>query len=379
MAEPIHPSEHARRSSKSKPSRRRRANAGHKRPIGAPPGTVAAAPEANATTIRAIAYGPDTLRELDGVTTADLDHIRGEHSVLWVDVIGLGDTQTLRTIGEQFGLHPLALEDAMNVVQRPKIDDYDDRLYIVTRIVHEGRAHDTEQISVFVGPGFVVTFQEREGDCFEPIRERLRHSRGRIRGADSDYLAYALLDAVVDHYFPVVEAYGERIEQLEDHILERAGSEEITALLDLRHELITLRRVIHGLRDVLSRMLKEDLPVVTNATRVYVRDGHDHALRLLGDVEGWRELTSSLMEVHRSVMGQQLNSVMKVLTIIATIFIPLGFIAGLYGMNFDPDRSAFNMPELRWTFGYPFALLLMVVVAAGQLLYFRRRGWLGSS
>lgn len=358
---------------------RRNRRSGHRAPPGAPPGTLVAHTQGVESSIAVIAYTEGELRELSEVDAEDLPQLRDKHSVLWVDVVGLRDAELVRTIGEMFELHPLALEDVLNVEQRPKLDDYGSHLFIVTRIASDPRnSTRTEQISMFVAPGIVITFQERPGDCFEPVRERIRHGRGRIRRVGADYLAYALLDSVVDHYFPIVDAYSERLDRLEDSVLANAGHKEVTALLDVRHDLLALRRVIYGLRDVLAKLLNPDLTAITEDTLVYLRDGHDHALRLLADVDGWRELSASLMEVHRSVAGQQLNSVMKVLTIIATIFIPLSFIAGLYGMNFDPQRSPFNMPELSWYFGYPFALFLMFVVAVVQLVYFRRRGWLSS-
>lgn len=349
----------------------------HRAPVGAPPGTLLAHEDAVDPELRVFAYGPGAFEQHDDIELSEVAQLRGRFDVLWLDIVGLSDTELVRRIGDEFGLHPLALEDVLNVEQRPKLDDYGEHLYAVTRITSAAHGIDTEQISLFIAPGLVITFQERPGDCFDPVRDRLSRGRGRIRGAGSDYLAYALLDAVVDHYFPVVDAYGERLDQLEDQILVRATRKEVMALLDVRHELMALRRIILGLRDTQARLLNADLAVISDDTRVYLRDSHDHAIRLLGDVDGWRDLAASLMEVHRSVVGQQLNEVMKVLTIIATIFIPLSFVTGLYGMNFDPARSPLNMPELGWYYGYPAAVVLMVVMVLGQLIYFRRRGWLG--
>lgn len=343
--------------------------------IAAPPGTLVQDPDAAPPAITGLCYGPDGFEEVPA-SLPKLQKLLGKRTVLWVDVVGLGDIETIHTIGEYFGLHQLALEDVLNVDQRPKVEDYDEHLFIVTRAVTRDTHLESEQISIFVGDGFVLTLQERPGDCFEPVRERIRHARGRVRTRGADYLAYALLDSVVDHMEPIVDHYGDEVQDLEEHVLSGNAPHAIAALLDVRRDLQFLQRILAATRTKLTRLLKPERPVVTNDTRTYLRDCQDHATRLAEAVVGWRELASNLMDVHLALSNQQLSEVMKVLTIISTIFIPLGFIAGIYGMNFDTERSPLNMPELGWYFGYPFVLTLMVCMVVAQLVFFWRRGWL---
>jgi magnesium transporter len=236
---------------------------------------------------------------------------------------------------------------------------------------------ESEQISIFVGKNFVLTFQEREGDCFEPVRERIRAGRGRIRKEGPDYLTYAIIDAVVDNYFPILEHYGERIEGLEAEVITSTTDETIAKIHDIKRDLLSLRRAIWPKREALSALSREPQPVFSDETRVYLRDCYDHTVQLMDMVETYRELASGLMDVYLTSVSNRMNEVMKVLTIIATIFIPLGFVAGVYGMNFNQETSAFNMPELGWKYGYLYCLGLMAVIAAGLLVYFRRKGWLG--
>ena len=371
------PRSEATRRRKASVRGRRRSKAKSKS-IGAPPGTLVSLDEGSQPVIDVIAYGPDTLDTFEADLGALAKYVERREGVLWVDVTGLGDAQVVHTIGKLFELHPLALEDVLNGGQRPKVEVYDEHLFIVTRIVTPGEPFETEQINLFVGADFVVSFQEQPGDCFEAVRERIRKQRGRVRSCGADYLAYALLDAIVDHFGPVVDRYGDQLEELEGVVLEGDAPDAVPALLSARRDLRVLRRLVRATLAKLEMLLREDLPVITPDTRTYLRDCHDHALRLVDSVESWRELAANLMDVHLALSSQQLNSVMKVLTMIATIFIPLSFIAGVYGMNFDDERSPFNMPELDWYFGYPFALGLMLLVVVGQLVYFRRKGWLGA-
>jgi magnesium transporter len=293
-------------------------------------------------------------------------------------VVGVGDAETVRRIGEIFALHRLALEDCINVHQRPKVEEYEDHRFIVSRMAMIREGPDTEQISLFLGRNFVITFQEQPGDCFGPVRERLRAARGRIRAAGADYLAYALLDAIVDSYFPVLESYGERIEDLEDDVLLRPDNRTVAQIFELKRDLLALRRAAWPQREAINTLIREPSPLIDDETRIFLRDCYDHAVHVLDIVETHREQAASLTDVYLSSMSNRLNEVMKVLTIIATIFIPLSFIASVYGMNFDTERSPWNMPELEWYFGYPFALGLMALTAAGLLLFFRRKGWIGS-
>lgn len=347
--------------------------------VGAPPGTLVEHLDADAPTLRLIAYGPESFSEtpleLDGLNVRPAPSERAP--VVWLDVVGTGSPAVISMVGERYDLHPLALEDVNNGGQRPKSEDYEGNLFLVLRmIIPDEDELETEQLSLFLGPDFVVTFQERPGDCLEPLRERIRTGRGRIRSRGADYLAYAILDAVIDHVVPVVEDYGDELEGLERLVLAGAKAHTLERLMDLRHELHALRRMALGLRGLVERLSAREQVLVTEDTRTYLRDCHDHALRLLESIDSWREFGSNLMELHFALAGQQLNAVMKVLTIISTIFIPLSFIAGLYGMNFERTSSPLNMPELGWYYGYPAAIVLMLVVVAGQLAYFHRRGWL---
>jgi magnesium transporter len=231
-------------------------------------------------------------------------------------------------------------------------------------------------VSLFFGERYVVTFQEREGDCFEPVRNRIRRARGRLRENRPDYLAYALLDAVIDAYFPIVEAYGDRLEALEDRVLEEPTSDVVSEIHAVKRELSNIRRAVWPLRDVVNLLLREQHPLLREDTRLYLRDAYDHTIQLVELVESHREIASGLLDVYLSSVSNRMNEVMKVLTIIATIFIPLSFVAGLYGMNFDRQASAWNMPELSWDYGYPAALGVMLAIALGMLWFFRRKRWL---
>ena len=346
-------------------------------PPGAEPGTVAVDPEAAHPVVRVISYGPDDLEEKEVDDLDSLAKLLGERFVTWVDVQGLGDAATITRLGEIFKLHPLTLEDVVNTHQRAKVEDYGQYLFIVARMISTGDRLDTEQMSLFLGANFVLTFQERRGDCLAPVRKRLRQAKGRIRQAGADYLAYALLDAVVDAYFPVMEQYGESLDRLDEEISDRPAPDTVVHIHQMRSDLLLLRRAIWPFREDIGELLREQNPLIAEETRVFLRDCYDHSLQIIDLVETCREMCSDLREYYLSAVNNRMSETMKVLTIMATIFIPLGFIAGVYGMNFDPDTSAWNMPELRWPFGYSFALGLMAAVAGGQLFYFWRRGWIG--
>lgn len=330
-------------------------------------------------TVRLIRYGPDQLEEREVKDAESLRSLIGKWPVTWVNVDGLGDLDLIRALGEMFGLHRLALEDVVNVHQRPKVEEYEDHAFIATRMLVARDAAVSEQITMFLGEGYLLTFQERPGDVFDPIRERIRRHRGFIRESKADYLAYALLDAVIDGYFPVLEHCGERLEALEDEVVSRPGGAAVAAIHEMKRDLLTLRRAIWPQREMINTLVRDPSPYVADQTRVYLRDCYDHTIQIMDIVETYRETASDLMDVYLSSVSTRLNEIMKVLTIIATIFIPLGFIASLYGMNFDPEVSPWNMPELRWYLGYPFSLGLMLLLALGLLYFFRRRGWLGGA
>ncbi len=344
--------------------------------IGAPPGALPKTSNQDLPKIRVMAYGRETLEEFEVTTTKELKALKNKYRVLWVDVDGVAHGSTVKKIGAVFGLHPLALEDVVHLGQRPKAETYDDHLYTVLQVPHVTDRLTLEQVSIFLGEGFVVTFQEDPKDCLAPVRERIRTGKGRLRKSGADYLTYALVDAIVDHYFPALEQYGGLLDTLESHVMEQSGLDINTEIHAIRQELSSLRRLLWAMRDTLSLLCRDASDDFLPETTPFLRDCLDHATQLMDVVESCREMGASLMDFHLSNMSHRMNEVMKVLTIIATLFIPLSFIAGVYGMNFD-QQSSWNMPELSWAYGYPFALGLMTATALGFVVYFRRKGWLG--
>jgi magnesium transporter len=326
--------------------------------------------------VTVIDYGPQGVTEKKIDRVQDLARFYDSPTVTWINVEGLHDVELIEKLGQMFGLHRLALEDVLNCGQRPKIEDYGTYHFIVMRslLMRNGEL-ETEQISFFLSGNFVITFQEVPGDSFEAVRERIRHGRGQIRQMGPDYLAYALIDALVDEFFPILENYGDRIEELESEILEDPTQETVRRIHGLKRELLLLRRAAWPEREVINAMQRQESDVIRPETQVFLRDCYDHTIQVIDMIETYRDLASSMLEVYLSSSSNRLNEVMKVLTIISTIFIPLNFIAGVYGMNFHPESSPFNMPELDWYFGYPAVLAVMAATAGGLVLYFKRKGW----
>jgi magnesium transporter len=345
---------------------------------GTAPGTLdtAAPPDAPRAAIDVIAYGPERCEMVKVHSLDQLERLRGEHPMVWVNVSGLGDIPTVERVGANFGLHPLALEDVVHLGQRPKTEEYDDHRFIVMQLIHTATGFDAEQISLFFGKGFVITFQERPEDVFEPVRERLRKGRTRIRGMGADYLTYALIDAVVDQYFPILETFGERLEDLEEELVDRPDPDTLHLIYRAKRELLVLRRAAWPQREVINALERDDSGLVAPETKVFLRDAYDHCVQTLDILESYRELAGGMVDVYLSSLSNRMNEVMKVLTIMATIFIPLTFIAGIYGMNFDPEASHWNMPELDWAYGYPMALGVMAVIGLAMVIWFRRKRWL---
>ncbi|WP_405282754.1 magnesium/cobalt transporter CorA [Gaopeijia maritima] len=323
--------------------------------------------------LRVLDYDPSGLREAEVAMPEELWALRDTATTSWINVDGLHDLDLISRFGEQFRLHPLVLEDLVHVGQRPKHEEYDDYDYIVlpmlTWDVERGIVQD-EQLSLVVGPHWVVTFQEREGDVFEPVRERLRAEKGRIRARGADYLAYALIDAVVDRYFEVLEKVGDRTEELELEALDDPGPDMMPRLHQLKRELVVLRRAVWPVRDLLDGLVEGESTHVTDETRVFFRDVYDHAMQVIETVEALRDVVSGAIDLYLSTVAHRTNEVMKVLTIMASIFIPLTFMAGIYGMNFE------HMPELHLPWAYPVLWVAMLAVAGGMVMWFRRRGWL---
>ena len=340
---------------------------------GAPPGALPP-PEPGPTPpkqITVIAYTHDGVTEAEGKTLEEALAAAGP-GVRWINIDG-PDATLLQRLGAQFKLHPLALEDVLTGPQRPKVERYADHFFMILRMLRCTNPSeveiDDEQVSVFFGRDWVITVQDRpDGDVFNPVRDAIRHARGRVRDAGADYLAYLLLDAVVDGYFPVLEAVSDRVEALEAETL-NATPRTLEQLQHTRHVVLMLRRAIWPTREAIGVLQREENPLLAAETRVFLRDSHDHAVQSLELIEALRETLAGMMDVYLSVQNQRLNEVMKVLTVIATLFIPLTFIASIYGMNFE------HIPELHWRFGYGYALALMGGTVAGMLLYFRHKGW----
>ena len=350
-------------------------------PPGAMPGTIELHADHVAPQMRVICYGNSSLVDQELANLEEIDPIltpeQGDpHPVVWIDVHGLGDEDLLHAFGARFGLHPLAVEDVAHVHQRAKVERFDAHDFVVLRAARMGESGlDIEQLSFFLGEGWVISFQERPGDVFEPVRQRILNDRGRIRHSGADYLLYALLDAVVDGFFPVLETYDGRLEAMEAVVLASPSRTMMSELHGIKGDLLVMRRAIWPLREMLSGLVRDESPRITDDVRVYLRDCQDHAIQLLDLVESWREMSGSLMDLYLSQVSNRMNEVMKVLTIISSFFIPLSFFAGLYGMNFE--ASPWNMPELRSPYGYPALLAFMVAITVGMYVFFRRKGWLG--
>jgi magnesium transporter len=344
---------------------------GRRAPTFAPPGTLTVDPSWPKPTIRVIAYGPEQFVDQPVESPQRIREFLHKYPVTWVMVDGLGDAKTIEAIGEVFGLHRLALEDVVHVRQRPKVDEFEQHLYIVARMIDKENGRlTTEQLSVFLGKDFVLAFQERPGDCLDAIRAHVRENRGRVRRAGPDYLAYCMLDAVLDEYFPMLEKIGDRLETLEDETLDRPRPGLSTRVHQIKRELLVLRRSMWPLREAVASMYRGTSPMISSETRVYMRDCYDHTVQALDLIEVYRELCTGLLEMYMTSVSHRMNEIMKVLTIISTIFIPMTFLAGVYGMNFE------NMPELKWHWGYFACLGVMAAVALVMLAFFWRRGWL---
>jgi magnesium transporter len=298
-------------------------------------------------------------------------------SVRWINVDGLNDLGVVRALAEKYRLHPLAIEDVLHVPQRPKVQAYEDdgsyqaRLFIITRELElrEGQLH-TEQVSIFVGHRTVLTFQETPGDVWDPIRQRIRTPGSALRVNDASFLAYSLIDAVVDEAFPILELFGDRLEELEDVVLQRPSPDVIQEIHRMKRELLLVRRALWPMREVLSKMQREPHECFSDVTRTYIRDVYDHAVQAIDIVETYREVAGGLTETYMTAMSNRMNEVMKVLTIIGTIFIPLTFLAGVYGMNFH------HFPELDWPYAYPLFWVICLATAGFMIAWFRRKGWL---
>ncbi len=344
---------------------------------GSAPGELHLLPVAPDTEVHCLSYDANGVLHDSVGLPDDPAALRREGAVLWLHFAGQPEVGTLRRVGEALGLHPLALEDVMNHGQRPKLDDFDDHLFLdlgcLTLRDERPLIHD---FSLFLGEDFVVSVYYGAEDLFAGVRARLRESAGRLRRAGADRLAHALLDAVVDHAFPVLEALGERIEDLETELLDQPGPDALRDLHRLKRETLLIRRAVWPARDVLASLSRGDLPQVADRTRIYFGDVYDHAVQIIELVESYRDMLGGMLDLYLSSVSNRQNEIMKVLTVIATIFIPLTFVVGVYGMNFSVNEtSRWAMPELRWDYGYPVLWAVMLALAGAMLVYFKRRRW----
>jgi len=342
---------------------------------GLPPGTLVHVGEQKVETVRitVIDYDEADFQEKQVATIEECFPFKATPTVTWINIDGLHQVDVIDKAGTHFGLHPLILEDILNTGQRPKFEDFDSYAFIVLKMLSyndQRQRVEVEQVSLVLGSNFVISFQESIGDVFDQVRDRIRNSKGRIRKMGSDYLVYALADAVVDNYFLILEKLGEKIEFMEEELVADPTEKTLQQIHNLKREMIALRKSVWPLREAVGALERSESSLVNRSTGIYLRDVYDHTIQVIDTIETFRDMISGMLDIYLSSISNRMNAVMKVLTIIATLFIPLTFIAGIYGMNFK------YMPELEWHWGYPVVLLVMGVAAAIMLIYFRKKKWL---
>lgn len=346
--------------------------------VGAPPGALVIPKEAPTPRIASIHYSANQHRRVEVDSLDELVETMDDSEVTWIDIQGFGDRSIMRKLGNLFDLHPLLLGDIVNVPQRPKVEPYDDQLLIIVRMVRlENDAEtdelvvDMEQVSMVVAKNYLITVQEEYGDVLDPVRKRLEANKGSIRKRGADYLAYAIADTIIDGYYPVLEIVGDHLESLESAVIEDPTPDVLGELYRLKNQLINLRRTIWPQREAINSLVRGDFALISDDVCVYLRDTYDHCIQTSEVAEMYREMVTGLMNTYLSAVANRTNEVMKVLTIMASIFIPLTFMAGIYGMNFE------HMPELKYPYSYGLLWVAMFSVAAGMVVYFWRKGWLG--
>jgi magnesium transporter len=318
-------------------------------------------------------YDESQIQEKDAATVGECLPFKEKPTVTWVNVSGIHDVTVIEEFGKAFNIHPLLLEDIVHSDQRPKLEDYDDYLFLVLRMLRYDEAKEelqSEQVSLILGPNFVITFQELEGDVFDAVRARIRNGKGKIRKMGCDYLAYALIDSIVDNYFLVLEKYGEKIEVLQEEVLSQPTPETLQVIQGTKRDMIFLRKSVWPLREAINALQRGESSLVTDDVSVYLRDVYDHTIQVIDTIETFRDMISGTLDVYLSSVSNKMNEVMKVLTIIATIFMPMTFIAGIYGMNFK------YMPELDWHWAYPVIWAVIIVLGVLMLMGFKRKKWL---
>ena len=324
-------------------------------------------------TISVMDYDESQIQEKDAATVGECLPFKEKPTVTWINVSGIHDVTVIEEFGKAFNIHPLLLEDIVHSDQRPKLEDYDDYLFLVLRMLRYDEPKEelhSEQVSLILGPNFVISFQEHEGDVFDPVRARIRNGKGKVRKMGCDYLAYALIDSIVDNYFLVLEKYGEKIEVLQEEVLSQPTPETLQVIQETKRDMIFLRKSVWPLREAINALQRGESSLVTDDVSVYLRDVYDHTIQVIDTIETFRDMLSATLDVYLSSVSNKMNEVMKVLTIIATIFIPLTFIAGIYGMNFK------YMPELEWHWAYPVIWAVIIILGVLMLIGFRRKKWL---
>lgn len=329
--------------------------------------------------IRVHDYSEKRIEEIAVEEIGEVKPFVDDPSRTWIKVQGLHDIEKLKTIWDYFELHPLIQEDIVHTSQRPKVEFYDNCIFFVLKMLifsEEEQSVQAEQVSIVLGADYVLSFQETDNDYFKPVLDRLTVKGARMRQRKVDYLTYALIDTIVDHYFTVIDLIAAEVEKTEESLLENPGEEVLQYIHKLRREIIFFRKAVHPLRDALSSLIRDESPLISEHTKIYLRDVYDHVIQLIDHVENYREMVLVLHDMYMSHVSNKMNEVMKVLTIIATIFIPLTFLAGIYGMNFNTEISPYNMPELNWYWGYPAFWACTLVLGGLMLFYFKRKGWL---
>lgn len=324
------------------------------------------------SSIQLMDYNEKQLNEKEIKNIQEVFSLKDTANVSWINVNGIHDSKLIEDIGNNFGFHALVLEDILNTNQRPKLEDFDSYLFLVLKMIsYNGEKNElnVEQVSFVLGKNFVFSFQEKEGDVFDSVRERIKENKGKIRKLNSDYLLYALIDSIVDSYFSVLEKTGEEVELLEEKVMKNPNPAELNTIYKLKHDLIFLRKAVWPLREVINALQRGESKLISKQTLIYLRDIYDHTIQVIDSVETFRDMVSGLLDVYLSSISNKMNEVMKVLTVIATIFIPLTFIAGVYGMNFR------YMPELDWEWSYPIIWIVMLLIGASMFLFFRRKKW----
>lgn len=360
---------------KTKTRRKRRYRRRRVDTPGEMPGRIQAPPEAQPTVIHVTSYGQGDShwRTINDIQA--LEALIAKQPRCWIEVSGLANDQLIIALGKRFALHPLALEDVMNLHQSPKIDVYNDMLFIVCRLITSAASCETEQVSLFVANNVLISFHERDSKFTALIRERIANKRGRLHQTGVDFLAYAILDALIDTNFLIADTLADRIEELDDEVTDNLSDQTIHSIRMLRHDLLIVRRTVWPMRDVINQLIRDDHQVIREETKTFLKDVYDHAVQLIDLIEVYREMCADLRDFYLSAINLRSNEIMKVLTIISTIFIPLGFIAGVYGMNFNTE-SAWNMPELSYRYGYLWVLAVMGMITGGMLFYFRKQKWI---